>query len=106
MRLGLLQFNGQVYNLNPMPVTYNGVTYMPAQCPSGPCDPRGIGINPLVQQMWNKYVPLSNETGCGSQRVAMDVNIAGIYGQHVDFRRHPISAWLASTTTSAKSGTS
>ena len=73
MRLGLLQFadaNGvlQVYNLNPTPVTFNGVTYNPAQCPAGPCDPRGIGINPLVQQLWNKYVPLSNETGCSQSR--------------------------------------
>src|SRR5580700_4801717 len=73
MRLGLLQFpdaNGatQVYNLNPTPVTYNGVTYMPAQCPAGPCDPRGIGINPLIQQMWNKYEPASNESGCGQSR--------------------------------------
>ena len=25
MRLGLLQFNGQIYNLNPAPVTFNGV---------------------------------------------------------------------------------
>ena len=73
MRLGLLQFADasgavQVYNLNPMPVTYNGVTYNPAQCPAGPCDPRGIGINPLIQQMWNKYVPASNESGCGQSR--------------------------------------
>jgi hypothetical protein len=73
MRLGLLQFadaNGitQVYNLNPVPVTYNGVTYNPAQCPAGPCDPRGIGINPLVQQLWSKYVPLSNESGCSQSR--------------------------------------
>ncbi len=73
MRLGLLQFadaNGvvQVYNLNPMPVTYNGVTYAPAQCPAGPCDPRGIGIDPIVQQLWNKYVPASNESGCGQSR--------------------------------------
>ena len=30
---------------------------MPAQCPNGPCDPRGIGINPLVQQMWNQHMP-------------------------------------------------
>ena len=81
MRLGLLQFadaNGttQVYNLNPMPVTYNGVTYNPAQCPAGACDPRGIGINPLVQQMWNKYVPLSNESGCGQSRCD-GLNIVG-----------------------------
>jgi hypothetical protein len=68
MRLGLLQFNGQVYNLNPIPVTYDGVTYAPAQCPAGPCDPRGIGISPLVQQLWNTYMPASNETGCGLSR--------------------------------------
>ncbi len=73
MRLGLLQFNDvngatQVYNLNSTPVTYKGVTYMPAQCPAGVCDPRGIGINPLLQQVWNKYMPLSNESGCGLGR--------------------------------------
>ncbi len=74
MRLGLLQFpdsNGvtQVYNLNPTPVTYNGVTYMPAQCPAGTtCDPRQIGINPLVSQLWNQHMPLSNESGCGLSR--------------------------------------
>jgi Carboxypeptidase regulatory-like domain len=73
MRLGLLQFPDasgavQVYNLNPTPVVYNGVTYMPAQCPSGPCDPRAIGINPLVQGLWNKYMPASNEAGCGLAR--------------------------------------
>ena len=68
MRLGLLTFGGTTYNLNPMPVTYNGVTYMPSQCPSGPCDPRGLGINPMVQGIWNKYMPLSNESGCGLSR--------------------------------------
>jgi len=76
MRLGLLTFGGTTYNLNPMPVTYNGVTYAPAQCPGGPCDPRGLGINPLVQQMWNKYMPASNESGCGLSRCD-GVNILG-----------------------------
>src|SRR5271166_3046678 len=81
MRLGLLQFpdaNGvvQVYNLNPIPVMYNGVTYNPAQCPAGPCDPRGIGINPLVQQLWNKYEPASNESGCG-QSLCDGLNVLG-----------------------------
>ena len=71
MRLGLLTFGGTTYNLNPVAVTYNGTTYAPSNCgTAGPCDPRGIGINPLVQQMWNKYMPLSNEsaTGCGLSR--------------------------------------
>jgi len=76
MRLGLLQFGGQVYNLNPTPVTYNGVSYAPAQCPAGACDPRGIGINPTVQQLWNKYMPLSNESGCGLSRCD-GLNIVG-----------------------------
>src|SRR5271166_752948 len=51
MKLGLMQIpdasgNVQVYNLNPVPVTFNGTTYSPAQCPgstsagipAGPCD--------------------------------------------------------------------
>ena len=62
MRAGLLFFGGQYYNLNPTPVTFNGVTYQPALCPAGPCDPRGIGINPIVQQLW-QHMPKPN-TGC------------------------------------------
>src|SRR5215469_4811482 len=68
MGLGLLTFNGVTYNLNPTPVTYNGVTYAPASCPNSPnglCDPRGLGINPLIQQLWT-HMPLSNEVGCSS----------------------------------------
>ena len=77
MRLGLLQFGGTVYNLNPTAVTYNGVTYpgnagcTPANgFATGVCDPRGIGINPLVQQIWNTHVPASNEapSACGLTR--------------------------------------
>jgi len=79
MRLGLLTFGGVTYNLNSTPVTFNGTTYAPAACPNSPnglCDPRGLGINPMVQQMWNKYMPLSNETGCGLSRCDA-VNIQG-----------------------------
>ncbi len=39
-------------------VTFNGVTYDLATV-----DPRHIGINPVVQQMWNKYEP-AGEAGC------------------------------------------
>jgi hypothetical protein len=76
MRLGLLSFLDankvlQTYNLNPVPVTTSVVTgvtttYQPAQCPGSPnglCDPRGLGINPLVQQLWS-HMPMSNEVGC------------------------------------------
>lgn len=45
MRAGILTVNGTPYNL---------ANY----------DPRGIGINPVVQQMWNKYEPLGNDLGC------------------------------------------
>ena len=39
--------SGTVYNLNTL-------------------DPRGIGINPLVQQMWNTYMPAGNDPTCGA----------------------------------------
>jgi hypothetical protein len=58
MRLGLLEFGGTYYNLNPTAVTYNGVTY-----PGTNLDPRGIGINSLVEQMWSK-MPLPTGSGC------------------------------------------
>jgi hypothetical protein len=65
LRLGVIQVQnaaGQyvAYNLNPSPVTYQGTTYQPAVCPAGLCDPRGIGINPIVSQIWNKQMPLPN----------------------------------------------
>ncbi len=58
MRLGLLFFGGTYYNLNPTAVTFQGVTY-----PGTTLDPRGIGINSVVSQMWST-VPLPNTTGC------------------------------------------
>jgi hypothetical protein len=44
------------YNLNPNPVTVNGVTY-----PGSTLDPRGIGLNPTIQTLWSKYMPRANE---------------------------------------------
>ena len=58
MRMGLLFFGGTYYNLNPTAVTFNGVTY-----PGTSLDPRGIGINSVVSQMWST-MPLPNTTGC------------------------------------------
>jgi hypothetical protein len=50
MRQGILQYKDkndvvQQYNLNPA----NGPL---AQCPAGPCDPRGLGISPTMQALW------------------------------------------------------
>ena len=65
MRAGVIQVPNSsgayvAYNLNPNPVTVNGVTYQPAICPAGSCDPRNIGLNPEISQMWSKEVPLGN----------------------------------------------
>jgi hypothetical protein len=67
MRAGVIQVQDKTgkyaaYNINPYPVTVNGVTYQPATCGSGtPCDPRGIGLNPVISQLWSKYMPLPND---------------------------------------------
>jgi len=70
LRAGVIQINegaaGEVaYNLNSTPVTVNGVTYQPAVCPNGACDPRGIGLNSQVSQLWSKFMPLPNTTTGG-----------------------------------------
>jgi Carboxypeptidase regulatory-like domain len=46
MRNGLLDVGGTLYDLNAI-------------------DPRGIGMNTLVQQMWNTYMPQGNDPSCG-----------------------------------------
>jgi hypothetical protein len=52
----------QAYNLNNVPVTVNGVTYQPAMCSNGSsCDPRGLGFNPIIKQIWNTMMPLPND---------------------------------------------
>jgi Carboxypeptidase regulatory-like domain len=48
------------YNINPTSVTVNGVTYAPAACPAGACDPRGLGISPVISRIWNTQMPLPN----------------------------------------------
>jgi hypothetical protein len=55
------------YNLDPGPVTVGGVTYAPATCPAGACDPRGIGLNSQVSQIWNKYMPAPNVPSLGDE---------------------------------------
>jgi hypothetical protein len=48
------------YNLNSTPVTVNGTTYAPAVCPAGACDPRGVGLNPIVNDIWSRQMPIGN----------------------------------------------
>jgi hypothetical protein len=80
MREGLLFFGGKYYNLNPFPVNFGGQQIAPSTCPGGPCDPNQIGISPLVSQLWNKYMPLPNETGCGLSRCDIRSGLGNIGG--------------------------
>jgi hypothetical protein len=53
----------------PAPVTTNFNLGSGTNCGSSAtaaCDPRGIGINSLVQQMWNKFEPIGNDPTCGA----------------------------------------
>ncbi len=52
MRLGILTFNGINYNMKTG--TNCGLTGTTA------CDPRGLGISPVVANMWNTFMPPSN----------------------------------------------
>jgi hypothetical protein len=80
LRAGVIQIDeGGTYvpfNINPGAVTVGGVTYQPAACGSGACDPRGIGINPEVSQLWNKFMPLPNNFNTGDAH-----NVEGFQGQ-------------------------
>jgi hypothetical protein len=88
LRAGLIHLNGAVVNLNPFPVvdpgcgsgaagckiTTTGQTIQPTVCPSGPCDPRGLGTtenglangtpNPVIN-LWNTYLPQVNDCNQG-----------------------------------------
>jgi len=62
LRQGILRFRDSAGNI----VSYNLKTS--TQCGSGgnlPCDPRGLGLNPLVNDMWTKYMPAGNDPSRG-----------------------------------------
>ena len=82
MRLGLVRFsniagaacnsdtaanlaNCSIYNLTPNPVVdpVSGATI-----PGSTLDPRGIGVNPIVSQVWNTFEPVGNDPSCGGIR--------------------------------------
>jgi hypothetical protein len=80
LRAGVIQINQGgtyiPYNINPTAVTVNGVTYAPATCGGGACDPLGIGLNSQVSQLWSKYMPEPNNTNTGDAH-----NVEGYQGQ-------------------------
>jgi hypothetical protein len=63
MRNGILTFGGVDYNLK------TGTNCGPSG--TAACDPRGLGINPLVQQMWNTFEPKGNDPGCAGLKGAL-----------------------------------
>lgn len=89
MRAGLLQLNGEVINLNPtatvLPGTNTSYAANSATCVSsagcnkgaiaqgtvipcagaGGCNARGLGINPVIQTLWNTYLPIPNDCSHG-----------------------------------------
>jgi hypothetical protein len=79
MRAGVIQVANSSgtyvpYNLNSFPVTVplgntlNGpmTTVQPAGCAIAGCDPRNLGLNPIVNQIWSKYMPVANDSFYGS----------------------------------------
>jgi hypothetical protein len=66
LRLGVIQVADasgkyQTYNLNPTAVKDSkGNIYQPALCGTSMCDPRGIGLNPIVQKIWS-YMPMPTD---------------------------------------------
>jgi len=83
LRLGLLtdSTTGAIdYNLNNAPVTYKGVTYPANYGCLGQCDPLGLGLNPLVSQLWSKYEPQSNASCNSGNNYCDGANILGFAG--------------------------
>lgn len=60
LRQGIIQERDANGNI----VQYNLATS--TQC-SGPCDPRGIGLDPTIKTLWNKYEPACNNLSAGDQ---------------------------------------
>jgi hypothetical protein len=90
LRAGLIQLNGEVINLNPvatvMPGTSTSFAANSATCVdatngcnkgaipagtvipctgTGGCDPRGLGLNPVISTLWNTYLPMPNDCSHG-----------------------------------------
>jgi len=62
LRAGILQFQDAAGNL----VQYNLKTSTACGATGGmPCDPRGLGLNPVVSGIWSKYMPEPNDFTSG-----------------------------------------
>jgi len=82
LKQGILRFKDAAGNT----ISYNLATSK--QCGAGgnlPCDPRGIGLNPLVSQVWNKYMPAGNDSSRGDGLNTIGFTAAGKFPNNDDF---------------------
>ena len=64
LRQGIVKFRDAAGNI----ISYNLATSTACGANGGqPCDPRGIGISPVVSQVWSKYMPACNDPNFGDR---------------------------------------
>jgi hypothetical protein len=89
MKLGLLQFDGTVYNLNPTSTLYPssapaigalvpGATYAGS---GTTLDPRGLGVSPTMQALWQFMPPSNQGTACLGLSRCDGLNVLAFRGQ-------------------------
>jgi hypothetical protein len=82
LKQGILRFKDAAGNI----ISYDLKTSK--QCGAAgnlPCDPRGLGINPLVSEVWNKYMPPGNDTAAGDLLNTIRFTAAGKFPNNDDF---------------------
>ncbi|HLK19631.1 MAG TPA: carboxypeptidase-like regulatory domain-containing protein, partial [Bryobacteraceae bacterium] len=64
LRAGIVKFRDAAGNI----ISYNLGTSTACGASGGqPCDPRGVGISPVVSQVWSKYMPECNDQNFGDR---------------------------------------
>jgi hypothetical protein len=81
MKRGILNFGGAKYNLNPAAITdCAGALVQPANCGTAavpaPCDPRGLGLNPIIKAVW-ALEPPGDSGALATARGADGINTLG-----------------------------
>lgn len=82
LKQGILRFKDAAGNI----ISYNLKTSN--QCGASgnlPCDPRGIGLDPSVSQIWNKYMPAGNDPSRGDTLNTTGFTAAGKFPNNDDF---------------------
>jgi len=65
MRQGILQFKDANDVVHQIDLKTSTACNTSSSNPTGACDPLGIGISPLVSQMWNTFMPAPNDLSFG-----------------------------------------